>query len=65
MIKIPHGTLLSKEEGKIDALREYGFGVRETIRRMKRSDTVIRNYLKLGHENKRKLKNNWTDYMTN
>ena len=55
---MPRDTVLSKEEGKIDAFRECGVGARETTRRMKRSDTVTRNYLKLGHHYAKRMKTN-------
>ena len=54
---MPRGTVLSKEEeGKIDAFRECGVGIREMARRMKRSDAVIRNYLKLGDNYAKRMK---------
>jgi len=50
MIKMSRGIVLSKEEeGKVYVFGECVVRVRETAGRMKRFDTAIRNYLKLGH----------------
>ena len=40
-------VLKNEEKAKFDAFRECGVGIREIGRRIKRSDAVIRNYVKL------------------
>ena len=56
VIKIPSGTVLSKEESKIDAFKECVVRVQETAHRMKHSDTVIRNYFKLDYNYAKRMK---------
>jgi IS30 family transposase len=46
--------LTKKEQGKIEALRNENFTVREIVAKIKRSATAVHNYLKL--KKKYKLK---------